>query len=74
MADVPKPVYEIFSKNPDGPDLLFMGPTTQCVCGCDLFHALIWFDDDRSIAGYFTEGCCASCGAIIRLATQEELA
>lgn len=65
-----KPVYEIFNKEHDGPDLLFMGPTMRCVCGSEVFHALIWFDEDRSIAGYMTEGACASCGAIVRLATQ----
>lgn len=66
-----KPVYEIFSKHQDGPDLLFMGPTDQCVCGCDVFHALIWFGEDREIAGYFTEMACAGCGALVRGVTQD---
>lgn len=66
-----KPVYEIFNKEMDGPDLLFMGPSDQCVCGSDLFHILAWFNEDREIAGYFTEGCCASCGALVRMVTQD---
>lgn len=67
----PKPIYELFNKENDGPDYLFMGPTDQCACGCDLFHALVWFNEEREIAGYFTEGCCASCGALVRLVTQD---
>lgn len=71
-----RPVWELFDVEPGGADLLFMGPTTMCVCGGEVFHALIWFDDDRSIAGYFTEMCCAACGSLIRGATQniEEIA
>ena len=66
-----KPVHEIFNKVQDGPDLLFLGPTMKCACGCEVFHALVWFDqDDRSIGGYFTEGCCSGCGSLVRLATQ----
>lgn len=66
-----KPVYEIFNKTLDGPDLLFMGPTDRCVCGCDVFHALIWFGEEREIAGYFTEMGCSSCGALVRGVTQD---
>lgn len=66
-----KPVYEIFNKDMNGPDLLFMGPTDECVCGGDVFHALIWFAEDRSIAGYFTEMACACCGALVRGVTQD---
>jgi hypothetical protein len=65
-----QPVWKLFDVEPGGADLLFMGPTTTCVCGGEVFHALIWFDNERSIAGYFTEMCCAACGSLIRGATQ----
>ena len=66
MTSTPRPVYDLFNKE-DGPDLLFMGPTDRCVCGCDVFHALVWFDEHtREIAGYFTEMKCAHCGALVR--------
>ena len=48
-----------------------MGPTDLCTCGNDLFHALIWFDDDRTIGGYFTEMVCALCGALVRGVTED---
>lgn len=67
---MPKPVYTLFHDIEPGSDLLFMGPMTECVCGNSVFHALIWFADDRTIGGYFTEMVCASCGALIRGATE----
>lgn len=67
-----KPLYEIFNHTKDGPDLLFMGPTRKCACGSELFQALMWFNEDRSVGGYFTEGCCASCGALVRLVTEAD--
>lgn len=63
-------IYEIFNKE-DGPDLLFLGPTDKCVCGCEVFHALLWFGEEREIAGYFTEMKCAHCGALVRGMTQD---
>ena len=65
-----QPVYQLFYIEPDGTDLLFMGPTTVCVCGNQVFHALIWFDEYKTIAGYFTEMVCASCGSLLRGATE----
>jgi len=46
-----------------------MGPTMECVCGNNVFHALVWFNDEREIGGWFTEMACAFCGAPIRGAT-----
>jgi hypothetical protein len=71
-----RPIWDLFEVEAGGADLLFMGPTTSCICSCDVFHALIWFDEERSIAGYFTEMCCAACGSLVRGATQsiEEIA
>ena len=63
-------VIELFDVEPGGADLLFMGPTMECVCGNTVFHALVWFDSDtREIGGWFTEMKCAVCGAVLRGAT-----
>jgi hypothetical protein len=37
-----------------------------CACGNEVFHALIWFNEEREIGGYFTEMACAFCGSIVR--------
>ena len=71
MSETVRPIYELFQGHPTGPDLLFMGPTDLCTCGNDLFHALIWFDVDRTIGGYFTEMVCALCGALVRGVTED---
>jgi len=62
-------VLELFRCEPNGRDLLWAGPTTMCLCGNEVFHALIWFNEDREIGGYFTEMMCAFCGSILRGAT-----
>jgi hypothetical protein len=64
------PIHELFHVEPNGADLLFMGPVTECVCGEQVFHALIWFADDRTIGGYITEMVCSGCGALVRGATE----
>lgn len=67
---VTRPIHDLFYEVPKGPDLMFLGPTVECVCGNRLFYALISFDDDRTIGSYFTEMVCVSCGALIRGATE----
>lgn len=62
-------VFELFRCDADGHDLLWAGPTTVCLCGNEVFHALIWFNEEREIGGYFTEMMCAFCGSILRGAT-----
>jgi hypothetical protein len=69
---VSAPIYELFEIEPHGSDLLFMGPTSACVCGNNVFHALIWFGHDRTIGGYFTEMVCAMCGSLIRGVTEAD--
>jgi len=66
-----KAVYELFNAPHDGPDFLFIGPTDRCMCGGEIFHALVWFGDDREIAGRFTEMICATCGALVRGQTND---
>lgn len=62
-------ISDLFYIEKEGPDLLFLGPTTECICGNNVFHALIWFGEDREIGGWFTEMSCAFCGALLRGAT-----
>lgn len=50
-------------------DYTGFGPVLECLCGGDLFIALVAFGDDREIATYFTDGRCATCGADIKLPT-----
>jgi hypothetical protein len=59
-------IVQLLELEPDGTDLLFMGPTRVCACGNEVFHALIWFNEEREIGGYFTEMACAFCGSIVR--------
>ena len=49
-----------------------MGPTLECPCGSDGFYILAMFDEDRSIGGYFTDGLCAECGCLVKVATQAD--
>lgn len=62
-------IADLLIPEPGGSDLLFLGPTTECMCGNNVFHALVWFNQDREIAGWFTEMACAFCGSLIRGAT-----
>ena len=38
-----------------------------CVCGCEVFIALISFDEYNEIAFYFLDGECADCGSMVTL-------
>lgn len=49
-----------------------MGPTLECLCGSDGFYILAIFEDDRSVAGYYTDGMCADCGALVKVPTQAD--
>lgn len=47
------------------------GPVMQCLCGSELFIAILSFDErDRTIGQYFTNGRCAVCHADVTLATE----
>ena len=65
----PKSVTELFNTEPTGSDYLFMGPMHTCVCGCNVFHILVSFQEGQ-VASYFTEGKCASCGSFVRVPTE----
>jgi hypothetical protein len=39
----------------------------SCICGCEIFIALISFDENKEISFYFLDGECASCGSMVSL-------
>lgn len=60
------PIEFIFETEP-GEDLLFAGPTTTCMCGGQMFHALVWFDSEtREVGGRILEMKCAECFALVK--------
>lgn len=61
-------VRELFHSEASA-DYEWAGPTQRCACGSDVFLFIGWFDEEREIAGYFTEGRCAVCNADLRLPT-----
>lgn len=61
-------VRELINVSPTD-DYTNFGPVLECLCGSDLFIALVSFGDDREIATYFTDGRCAVCHADITLPT-----
>lgn len=63
-----RPISALFEIEPGGADYLWAGPTHECVCGNNVFHLLVWFED-KEVAGYFTEMICAFCGSIQRAPT-----
>jgi hypothetical protein len=64
------PIALLMEVEKGGMDLTFMGPTTQCACGSNLFHVVAWFDEqEREIAGRFLEMACVSCGSYCKSPT-----
>jgi len=51
-------------------DLTQFGPLRECLCGSELFIALVQFDEDGAIGSYFTDGRCAMCHSDVTLATE----
>jgi len=40
-------------------------PTTECVCGSELFYALVGFDRDTRLVGWYALDLhCAECGTL----------
>lgn len=50
-------------------DLRFAGPTSECLCGNNLFGILATFEDGV-VATYFTDAKCVVCGALVRVPTE----
>jgi len=38
-----------------------------CICGCEIFIALVAFDDANELSFYFLDGECADCGSMVTL-------
>jgi len=49
------------------------GPLRECLCGSELFIAIVGFDEDGAIGTYFTDGRCAVCHADVRLITEVDV-
>lgn len=50
-------------------DLREMGPTTECVCGTNLWRILGAFDDEGDLSFYFLDIVCSSCGSVAKAPT-----
>jgi len=46
---------------------------TMCICGCEVFLALVAFGEDKEIAFYFLDGECVNCGSLITLPTPVDM-
>ena len=79
--EMPLPI-EIFRNTTEGPDYTFLGPTQTCICGSNMFLAVVWYcppdeEDEpdmevsRAVAGYFTEMQCVACGALVHGSTDD---
>jgi hypothetical protein len=64
------PIHLLLKLEPGGSDLRFLGPTTECACGSELWHIVCWFDpDEREVGGRFLEMACVHCGSICKSPT-----
>lgn len=63
------PIWRLHYGNGQGADLRQMGPMRVCVCGCDLWRALVSWDEECEISFWFLDVVCASCGALATAVT-----
>lgn len=69
-SDSPLDIRELIGAPPSDNYEQF-GPVMQCLCGSDLFIAILSFDErDRTVGQYFTNGRCAVCHADVTLPTE----
>lgn len=66
QLEIDEPVRSLHTPLISGPDYTFAGPTEACLCGGELFHALVAFDE-KKISYYILDGICHSCGATVNL-------
>jgi hypothetical protein len=66
QLEIEEPVRSLHTPLISGPDYTFAGPTEACLCGGELFHALVAFDE-KKISYYILDGICHSCGATVNL-------
>lgn len=67
QVEIADPARSILTPLLDGPDYRFAGPTRACLCGNELFHAVVSFDEDKTIGYYLLDGVCHDCGASLQL-------
>lgn len=67
QVEIADPARSILTPLLDGPDYRFAGPTQACLCGNELFHAVVSFDEDQTIGYYLLDGICHACGATVNL-------
>lgn len=67
QLEIDEPVRSLHTPLISGPDYTFAGPVQQCLCGSELFHALVSFDEDSRVAYYVLDGICHGCGATVHL-------
>lgn len=53
-----------------GTDYRDMGPVLDCPCGCNMIYLLTMLDPEtRDVGMYFTDGLCAKCCSLVKVAT-----
>lgn len=67
QLELADPARSLLTPLLEGPDHRWAGPVQQCLCGCDLFHALISFDESKQVSAYILDGICHNCGASVSL-------
>jgi len=69
-GSLPAPIELLLSQEQDGDDYRWAGPTSTCLCGSELWHAVVWFDPvEREVSGRFIEVACVNCGSICKSPT-----
>jgi hypothetical protein len=63
------PIWRLHYAHEQGADLRAMGPMRVCVCGCDLWRALVTWDEDGDVDFWFLDVVCAGCGALAKAIT-----
>lgn len=58
------PIWKLLYGDERGADMRAMGPTRECACGCDLWRALVQWDEEGEVSFWFLDVVCASCGTL----------
>jgi hypothetical protein len=65
----PLEAYELHYNITRGSDYRFLGPLSECLCGCDLLHIIGKFEEGL-VVYYWTDVVCAACGSILTIRTE----
>jgi hypothetical protein len=63
------PMWHLHYSPVRGADMREMGPTRSCVCGCDLWRALVTWDDEGDVCFWFLDVVCVACGNLATAVT-----